>query len=106
MAGPGLVVMRVLVRLGGLGGRLLPDSLPGGLSRRRERVRRGCSIVVLLLVDGDVETLHAQVEGVGPHRYGHWFASVDQSTRFALLLVLHGHHIDLLFILIFVIFII
>ncbi len=105
MAGPGLVVvvMRVLVRLGG---GLLPDPLPRRLSRRGQRVRGGCSIVVLLLVDGDVETLHAGVEGVRPHRYGHRFAGVDQSTRFPLLLVLHRHHVDLLFIIIFVIFII
>lgn len=92
--------------LGDLGGGLLPDPLPRRLGRRRERVRGGRSIVVLLLVDGDVETLHAGVEGVGPHRYGHRFTSVDQPTRFALLLVLHRHHVNLLLVLIFVILII
>lgn len=108
MAGPGLlVVMRVLVRLARLGGGLLPNPLPRWLRWRRESVRGWGSVVVLLLVDGDVETLHAGVEGVGPHCDGHGFAGVDQSTRFTLLLlVLHCHHINLLLILVLVIFII
>lgn len=106
MAEPGLVVTRVLVRLRCLGGSLLPNPLPRWFSWRWESVRGGGSVVVLLLVDGDVETLHAGVVGVGSHSYGHGFAVIDQSTRFTLLLVLHCHHIDLLFIIIFVIFII
>ncbi|TNN40501.1 hypothetical protein EYF80_049338 [Liparis tanakae] len=106
----GQVVVRVLVRLG-----LVPDPLPGRLHRRRQRVRGGGGVVVLLLVDGDVEALHAEVQGVRPHRDGHRFASVAQSTRFTLqlllvllllLLVLHRHHVDLFFVFIFVIFII
>lgn len=61
---------------------------------------------MLLLVDRNVETLHAGVVGVSSYRYGHGFTAVDQSTRFTLLLVLHRHHVDLLFIFIFVVFII
>lgn len=61
---------------------------------------------MLLLVDGDVETLHAGVEGVSSHRDGHRLAGVYQSARFTLLLVLHRDHINLLFILIFVVIII
>lgn len=53
-----------------------------------------------------METLHAGVEGVSSHCDGHWLAGVDQSARFTLLLVLHRDHINLLFILIFVIIII
>lgn len=107
VAVPRLVVMRVLVRMmGRVSGGLLPNPLPGRLSWLGESVRGRCSVVVLLLVDGDVETLHAGVEGVGSHSYGHRFTGVDQSTRFALLLVLHSHHIDLLFIIIFVFFVI
>lgn len=98
--------MRVLVQLGGLGEGLLPDPLARRLNRRGERVRGGRSVVVLLLVDGDVEPLHAGVKGVGPHRYGHRLTGVDQSSRFALLLVLHRHHIDLLLVIIFVIIIV
>lgn len=101
------MVVRVLVRLARLGGRLLPNPLARRLGLRGESVRGGGSVVVLLLVDGDVETLHAGVEGVGPNRDGHRFTGVDQSTRFTLLLlVLHRHHIDLLLIIIFVVFII
>lgn len=106
VARPGLVVMRVLVRLGRLSGGLLPNPLPRRLSWLGESVRGRCSVVVLLLVDGDVETLHAGVQGVGSHSYGHRFTRVDQSTRFALLLVLHSHHINLLFIIVFIIFVI
>lgn len=97
------MVVRVLVRLG-----LVPDPLPRRLRRRRRRrVRGGGGVVVLLLVDGDVEALHAEVQGVRPHRDGHRFASVDQSTRFTLMpLVLHRHHVDLFFVFILVIFII
>lgn len=53
-----------------------------------------------------METLHAGVEGVSSYCDGHWLAGVDQSARFTLLLVLHRDHINLLFILIFVIIII
>lgn len=97
-----------MVRLGGLGGGLLPNPLARRLGLRGESVRGGGSVVVLLLVDGDVETLHAGVEGIGPNRDGHRFTGVDQSTRFTLLLllVLHCHHIDLLLIIIFVVLII
>lgn len=97
--------MRVLVQLGGLGEGLLPDPLARRLNRRGECVRGGRGVVVLLLVDGNVEPLHAGVEGVGPHRYGHRLTGVDQS-RFALLLVLHRHHVDLLFVVIFVVVIV
>lgn len=61
-------LVRILVWLGGLVGGLLSDPLPGRLSRPGEGIWRGCSIVVLLLVDGDVEMLHAEAERVGLHR--------------------------------------
>ena len=100
-----VVVMRVQARVRG---GLLSDPLPRWLHMLRECVRGGGSVVVLLLVDGDMEALHAGVQGVPSHRDGHWFARVDHPTRFTLLLllVLHRHHIDLLFILIVIIFII
>lgn len=98
--------MRVLVQLGGLGEGLLPDPLARRLNRRGECVWGGRGVVVLLLVDGNVEPLHAGVEGVGPHRYGHRLTGVDKSSRFALLLVLHRHHVDLLFVVIFVVVIV
>lgn len=99
------MVMRILVGLRRLRGSLVSDPLPWRLARRRERVRRRRGIVVLLLVDRDVETLHSGVQRVSPHRYGHRFASVDQTVRLALLLVLYCHHIYLLFLLIFVLII-
>lgn len=98
--------MRILVRLRRLCGRLVSDPLPWRLARQREHVRRRRGIVVLLLVDGDVETLHSGVQRVSPHSYGHRFAGVDQTARLALLLlVLYCHHIYLLFLLIFVLII-
>lgn len=112
VAGPGLVVERVLGRLGRRSVDLLSDLLPGGLGSRGESVRGGRGVVVLLLMDGDVETLGAGVVGVCSHRYGHRFAGGDQSTGFTLLLLLllllvvHRHHVNLLFILIIFVFVI
>lgn len=97
-----LVVTRDLVRLA----HFLPNPLARRFGRCGERVRRGGSIIVLLLVNGDVETLHAGVVGVSSHRDGHRFTSVDQPPWFTLLLVLHRHHVDLLFVVILLIFII
>lgn len=62
---------------------------------------------MLLLVDRDVETLHARVKRVSTHCDGHRLAGADQSAGFALLLlVLHCNHVNLLFILVFVIIVI
>lgn len=105
VARPGLMVMRIVVRLRRLGGGLVSDPLPRRLAWRRERVRRGSGIVVLLLVDRDVEMLHSRVQRVSPHSYRHRFTGVDQTARLALLLVLYCHHVYLLFLLIFVIII-
>lgn len=106
VARPGLMVMQMVVRLRRLGGGLVSEPLPRRLAWRRERVRRGSGIVVLLLVDRDVKMLHSGVQRVSPHSYSHRFTGVDQTTRLALLLVLDCHHVYLLFLLIFVIIII
>lgn len=86
---------------------LWSDPLPRGLRGSGHSVRGGGSVVVLLLMNGDVETLHARVKGVGPNCDSHRLTTGDQTaTRLMLLFVLHCHHINLLFILLLFIVII
>lgn len=107
VAGPRLVVKRVL-RLGRETWDFVSNLLPRRLGSGGEHVRRGGGVVVLLLMDGDVETLRAGVVGICSHRYGHRFAGGDQSTGFTLLLLLgvHRHHVNLLLVFILFVFVI
>jgi len=64
--------------------------IPLGWLRRGTGIRRRAgSVVVLLLVDGDVEAFHAGVQGVGTQRDGD---RLPQAERLSLL---HCHHVDL-----------